>query len=282
MYKLHHEHNNITDIFYRSENTRRDVPHVIETGHSYAPPGYTPIKMYRSCYVLHYAVSGRVTYYGQTMDAPCMFLLVPQNLHFFRVENHPTAQYEHFWIMFSGPDMESWLIDAGIPVQSVCLPCPYIGQAREILQRLQTEVNYLGQNDHYYMLAGLCQLLSLHCAANGTQENNKNAALVQAIRNYIHENYAAITGEDELANLVHLSTRHMHKIFKEAVGVPPIRYLNEYRVGCAKKILAEQDLPISAISETLGFSNPNYFCYVFQKHCEGVTPSAYRKLRRQK
>ncbi|MBQ7347094.1 MAG: helix-turn-helix domain-containing protein [Clostridia bacterium] len=280
MYKVHYVNNN-TDICM-PENPPENLPHVIEVGHSFPPPGYESKKLCRDTYVIHYVISGKGKYYGQTVEGPCAFLETPENIHYYCIDDLPdTPQWEQYWIMFSGPGIKDWLSDAGFPEEPSCFPCPYIHQAYDILRDLQTPSGYVNQNDHYYMMAGLCQLFSLHSATKQSEQKHSNyTTYVRTICNYIHENYANITCEDELADLVHLSTRYMHKIFKEETGTSPIRYLNTYRVRCAKILLTEHDLPIHVIAEMLGFSNPNYFCYVFQKHCDGISPLAYKKKHR--
>ena len=179
--------------------------------------------------------------------------------------------------MFSGTGAGAWLAEAGFPTVPVCLPCSYMERACEIFRDLHDPDSYKGQNDHFYTLSALCRLLSLHADAFEPQQPKSNTVYVRTIRNYIRDNYATVSCEKELADLVHLSTRYMHKIFKEETGTSPIRYLNQYRIRCAKNLLTETDLSIHTISEMVGFSNPNYFCCVFQRFCNGVSPLAYRK-----
>ena len=45
----------------------------------------------------------------------------------------------------------------------------------------------------------------------------------------------------------------------------------------AKNLLKNSDLSITEISDSLGFSNPNYFCTVFRQYCNNISPSLYRK-----
>lgn len=61
------------------------------------------------------------------------------------------------------------------------------------------------------------------------------------------------------------------------MGVPPIRYLNNYRIQCAKKLLIDSNFTIANIAESIGFINPNYFCRAFKRHNNGISPSEFRK-----
>ena len=216
--------------------------------------------------------------YGKTVDAPCIFLLCPNYLQHYQVDDSDGAPpYEQYWIMFSGTGTKEHLENLGIENKPGIYPCPEMASACDIFARLQSESSYVGQNDYYYSLSMLFRLFSLHSATKNIQVHSANSKLVQLICNYIRDNYATISKEEEIASYVHLSTNHMHKIFKKEMGVPPMHFLNEHRIGYSKKLLVEHELSIYEISEMLGFSTPNYFCYVFRKYCGGITPSEYRK-----
>ena len=275
MYKVHHEYNN-TDIYF-PECSSFDLLHVRSTGHSHLPVGYRSNMLYRECYVLHYVVSGKGTYHEQDVVGPCLFLETPDYVHHYAVDENPDApQWEQYWILFYGKNAKQWLELAGFPNKPVVLPCPYINQVINIFQKLQSVFHYSNKNDQLYATSMLFQLLSLH-SQNDTPTKKPYSVNIQIVCNYIHENYPSITHEEELANLVHLSTRYLHKVFKKEVGVTPLRYLTDYRIKCAKALLTESDLSISDIAKQTGFSTPNYFSYVFQKSCDGMPPLTYRK-----
>ncbi len=277
MFKNHNEISGSTICY--PDRLNKELPHVIEIGQSDPAPGYTPQKLYRNAYVLHFVISGKGSYYDKPVEGPCAFLEIPNTVHYYTVDPDPTApRWKQYWIMFSGPGMDGLLQEAGFPSEPTVFPCPYISRVFRILRDMQEPSSYTDLDDHFYMLSALLQIFSLHAASLGGKPKSKDySACVQTICNYIHTNYASITCEDELAQLVHLSTRYMHRIFKQETGISPIRYLNQHRISRAKALLTEHDLPVYIVSDTVGFSNPNYFCYVFQKHCDGISPLAYKK-----
>jgi len=276
MYKVHRPQNNTDSIFY--DNKKADSPYLIEIGHSTPPKGYTSQRLNRNVYVLHYVISGKGRYYDYDVNGPCVFLETPNTVHYYEVEADPAApDWEQYWIMFTGGSIDSWLSEAGFPNTPVCLPCPYMEQVCAIFRELFEEESYADKHDHFLTVSALCRLLSLHAAVYEPHRTNTNTVYVRTIRNYIRENYATITCEKELADLVHLSTRYMHKIFKEETGTSPIRYLNQYRIKCAMSLLSETNLSIHTVSDMVGFSNPNYFCCVFQRFNNGISPLAFRK-----
>ncbi len=278
MYEIYHIK---YDTHICCPNTQDDHrgPHVMEIGRSTPAPGATPNKLYRNVYVIHFVISGKGEYYGHPVNGPCAFLECPNTPHWYIVDSDPNApQWNQYWVMFAGEGVREWMVKAGLPTEPTVFPCPYINQAFQILQKLQQKSTYDNCDDQFRMLSGLLELFSLHAASQKTKlASERKIFTMRTICHYIHGNFATIQEEKELAKLVHLSTSYMRKLFKSEFGISPMQYLAEYRIRCAKMMLTESPCSIQEISEALGFSNSNYFCRVFQKHCDGMSPLAYRK-----
>jgi AraC-like DNA-binding protein len=78
-----------------------------------------------------------------------------------------------------------------------------------------------------------------------------------------------------LASLVHLSPDHFARLFKQTTGQTPHQYVLGCRIACAKQLLAETDMPLSAIGLQVGCTDQSYFTALFRKHVT-MTPKAYR------
>ncbi len=63
-------------------------------------------------------------------------------------------------------------------------------------------------------------------------------------------------------------------------GCSVIQSVADRRIQAAKAMLLEGDAPISAVAAAVGYSDYNYFTKVFRA-AVGMTPSAYRKARRE-
>jgi ligand-binding sensor protein/AraC-like DNA-binding protein len=96
---------------------------------------------------------------------------------------------------------------------------------------------------------------------------------------YMNEHRNVMLSQKDAADLCHISTGHFSRLFlKETKENYSVFYMR-LKVEWAKNLLQKTDLPVSQISEELGFNEPSYFTKVFHKY-EGVTPAYYRKTAR--
>ncbi len=91
---------------------------------------------------------------------------------------------------------------------------------------------------------------------------------------YISQNCNRNITNDELAKVTGLSNVYFRKLFTDIMGVSPISYVHEMRIGKAKELLKSDYGTISDIAQTLGYANLYDFSRDFKKHT-GVSPSKY-------
>lgn len=85
-------------------------------------------------------------------------------------------------------------------------------------------------------------------------------------------------GLSELARRLGVTPAYCVRRFRRAVGHAPLAWLTRRRTEAAAVLLVTTDAPISEISRTIGWSDPNYFARRFRAMF-GVNPSAYRSAR---
>ena len=84
---------------------------------------------------------------------------------------------------------------------------------------------------------------------------------------------------DSLCDYLHLSSTYFSTLFKRETGKSFIAYVTELRMEMAANMLTQTDEKTYLIAEKIGYTDPNYFSYVFKKHF-GLTPSKYRTGKR--
>lgn len=83
-----------------------------------------------------------------------------------------------------------------------------------------------------------------------------------------------------LAELSGIGETYYRNIFQAVFGVPPTRYIQQYRVEKAKELLVGSEKSVDDIAVSVGFANASYFCKVF-KSITGMTPMAFAERARK-
>lgn len=84
---------------------------------------------------------------------------------------------------------------------------------------------------------------------------------------------------EDLARKINRSVSSLTALFRSALGISPIEYLNTIRLEQAAKELRETGHPVSAVAFAHGFSDSNYFSTRFSRHF-GCSPREYRVRQR--
>jgi AraC-like DNA-binding protein len=81
----------------------------------------------------------------------------------------------------------------------------------------------------------------------------------------------------ELAQRLRCSREYLTRAFRDAMGVPPGRYIELHRLEVARHLLAETSLAIGEIAFRSGFADPSHLSARFKERF-GRTPTEYRRI----
>ena len=93
---------------------------------------------------------------------------------------------------------------------------------------------------------------------------------------FMEQNYAGRICLDQICRCAGLSSSTLLRAFAKAKGVTPYRYLENIRIGAAKKLLEQGAAPVEAAMRT-GFSDQSHFTNYFSRFI-GLSPGAYRDI----
>ncbi len=110
-------------------------------------------------------------------------------------------------------------------------------------------------------------------------EESMDDARLADICKYITEHYTEKILLDNICFLFGTNKTSLCQRFRLEYGTTILNYIDQLKVKDAKKLLREQKLSVTEISDRLGFSSIHYFCRHFKKHT-GMSPKEYqtRKL----
>ncbi len=94
---------------------------------------------------------------------------------------------------------------------------------------------------------------------------------------YIHQHYTTKLHADDVAKLVHMSTNHFHRFFKQRTEQTFTEVVNQLRISKACSLLINSHMPISTISDTCGFNNISNFNRRFLQF-KKMKPSEFRRI----
>lgn len=103
-----------------------------------------------------------------------------------------------------------------------------------------------------------------------------NSAVERAIV-CIWERYSEELSLSEIAESAILSRFHFCRIFKDATGVSPVRFLSAVRIYHAKRMLATTSMNVTDISFAVGYNSLGSFTNHFTDSV-GVSPGRFRRL----
>lgn len=107
-----------------------------------------------------------------------------------------------------------------------------------------------------------------------------DAKRLKRVLGYIDAHLADEITLDRLAAEACLSPFHFSRLFRDATGLSPHRYVTDQRVQAAQEELALDRVSLVEIAFDTGFGSQDNFTRVFRK-ATGLTPGQYRELCRR-
>lgn len=103
-----------------------------------------------------------------------------------------------------------------------------------------------------------------------------SAKTVRRALDFIGDNLTRDLSLADIARAANTSERHLHRLFKGAVGVSPHQYVIRGRVEEAKALLRRTDLTVAEVAVSSGFSHHQHLNRHF-KRLTGTSPERFRR-----
>ena len=152
------------------------------------------------------------------------------------------------------------------------------------MERLREEL--MRRHASPLFLQGIAQAIAIHLARNYAETVKESPSgspslpgfKLQQISNWMAEHLAEDFNLDQLAAQAGVSKFYFTRLFKNAKGVSPSRYLLTLRMDEARRLLRETKRSVVEIALDVGYANPSHFARFFRRET-GLSPSDYRQQR---
>lgn len=119
-------------------------------------------------------------------------------------------------------------------------------------------------------------IIDLHDKINNSEDSNGNQQKIKMAIEYIEDNYDSDLNMAVVSNYISMNYSLFSFSFKQYTGTNFVNYLKAIRMKKAKELLAETDMKVVEISQSVGYDNEKHFMKTFKNEC-GVSPTEYRK-----
>lgn len=120
----------------------------------------------------------------------------------------------------------------------------------------------------------MTELLSEVVAAH--REKAGSTQIVQDVRQHCLNHLAETLDVETLAEITGYSRWHFTRLFEEASGMTPGKFVTDLRMRAALRMLQSTHWRIKEIAAACGYNDPSYFCKIF-KNTYNKSPGDFRK-----
>ncbi|WP_135556818.1 AraC family transcriptional regulator [Paenibacillus cymbidii] len=117
-------------------------------------------------------------------------------------------------------------------------------------------------------------------AADPAEWSKPAELLLREARLFIGNNLPEMLTLEGVAGYLHVSARHLSRLFSRELGLPFSRYVRLERVRQAELLLAGTDWPLKRIAGETGFDTEHYLSRVFRQE-RGLPPGQFREWLRR-
>jgi AraC family transcriptional regulator, arabinose operon regulatory protein len=103
------------------------------------------------------------------------------------------------------------------------------------------------------------------------------SSLLTQAKLYIQDNLSSPLKLTEVAKHLHISSRHLSRIFVAELGISYSKYVLDERINKAVILLKKSDLSLKEIAEETGFISVQYFTRVFTSMMQ-ISPGRFRSV----
>ncbi len=227
----------------------------------------------RNEYIIHYVLSGKGIFNGNSVTEGKGFLIIPDDFEYY----YPSKEepWEFIWIISEDEKMKDIFSYFDADAKSGIFNFEKAEEFSEVK-------DYLIKNKNRVINGGEMLELFFKLFKTVFDKEKKITAkscaenyVAFAVR-YIKSNCHRDVTVSELTEILGVSQPYLFKIFKEFTGKSPKEFITDIKMKEAKRLLSETNLLISEVASSVGYADALAFSKCFSKKA-GLTPTKYRE-----
>ena len=234
-------------------------------------------------YIVHYAVKGKGIFKSSAQEtykisAGDAFAIYKNDTVYYQSDHNNPLHY--YWIGFNGADSEKIMRYLGFSKSKPVIQLKNFDMIKDAFNNL---LCFNANKDSYNTLSNFFYCLKIIRQSNHTVPASTPVSdtLLSSAISYMETNLDKNLLIEDIAKHLNVDRSTFTKKFKATFNIPPHKYLLKLKLSKAEMLLEMSEYNISEISEQLGFTDNYIFSKIFKKHY-GISPNAYRKLRKSK
>ena len=141
----------------------------------------------------------------------------------------------------------------------------------EIIRQHRNSVNY-----KRLLFLSILYIIMKYTPTEIIDQKDSTVSLASRIIQYMSEHIREHLTAERVSEHFSISYSKLNQIFTHHLSIRFHDLLSEIKIGEACRLLTEQNMSVSEVSEALGFTNDTYF-FTFFKRNTGMTPYQYKK-----
>lgn len=263
---------------------RRFTPYANEYIHLATPHKHS---FYKILLVLNGEGTTTLDFVEFRIEDSTVYFLIPGQVHDYNI----VGQLNLYGVDFSEGYFHSFLLDTHyyerFPFFQGDLGNSVVHLSPEILKKITGLLDAMIEEGHHpsavsddlvklWMLEVLL-LLAKQCEYNGIKNSiPQNSSLITRFKRLVDENFIKLSLPKDYAARLYVTPSYLNQMSRKVTGKTAGEVIRDRKLLEAKRMLVNQDLNISQISNDLNFTDPSHFSKFFKKHT-GKSPEEFRK-----
>ena len=146
---------------------------------------------------------------------------------------------------------------------------------KPVFQRIPEIIHSSAADEHKQ---AALQGIFVEVLARLSQQEVSHSREALSLKNYLDAHTDRLVTGAELARQIYRSLDYCQKLFSREFGMTVYAYQLKRKMYIAQSLLADTNLSVGEIAESLGYNDAHYFSNLFKEKC-GCRPLEYRKNR---